>query len=498
MVGRPDGLPLPGTDSCRPPRQKLWQLSAAQLAGALSEELGADALLLEQRFARYAQPSQPFSNDPAVLGGSQLFVSELFAAVREATELAFQDPAKLEPCLATAPSSDCIRTLISNRGASAYRRPVTEAETAALVQFFEARVAEVGNLEAAKLVVRRLFGGREFLFRTEWGTVDAQSGMARLSANELADLTAFALTDAPPDGELRAAAATGALLQPAVLEAQVGRLLTSYATSPAVLRFFREWLGVDRTRFQLRPALKDREARVLQWLDEEFNMFLKHVVWEDTGQLHTIFDADYTFWSKTLADHYGLSFRPEDNPKLPTLDGRRGFLMEGAFLTNQAGATARGSFIRKQLLCQTVPEPPPGVETNFQLIEAEAEKQAGAQLSPRAIRAAHMTETRCSGCHSLLDPLGFPFDVYDNVGQIRSEWEGGFPIDTAGEIVGTASTNAKVASAQELVLKLAASPDVQDCFVNQAYAFVQGRYPEPTDSCYLESCVRTFERRLVT
>jgi hypothetical protein len=446
---------------------------------------GVDALAIEQRLARYAARSAPYSNDPSVLGASALFTAEYFAAVRDAVQAAFADPASLHACLAAPVDESCMRDVVQSFGARAYRRPLDATEVDELLAFFREQAEVVGESPAAQLVLRRMAGAHEVLFRREVGTVNEGSGSAQLTPHEVAELVAFTLTDGPPDAELNAAADAGTLLEKAVLEEHVKRLLTSAETAPGVSRFLAEWLELDRTRLASRPALGDGEERVLRWLETETKLFTEHVVWEDTGTLKTLLDADYTFWSSTLAKHYGLGYDPPGTPKLDTVDGRRGILMQGSFLTGHGGTTARGLFVRTKLLCQPVPDPPPGIEMNFETLQAEFEAEEGRELSPREVRARHMNDSACSSCHSAIDPLGFPFDSFDDVGLIRTSWEGGFPIDTEGEIVNTTSTDGKVADAAALVLRLAESRDVQDCFVTQLYSFVHGRTKLDDDVCYL-------------
>ena len=62
----------------------------------------------------------------------------------------------------------------------------------------------------------------------------------------------------------------------------------------------------------------------------------------------------------------------------------------------------------------------------------DAEMQE-AGLTLRQKLAAHAEKSVCAGCHSRIDPLGFPFDGYDDAGLPREDHDG-FSIDTAGRI----------------------------------------------------------------
>lgn len=495
---RPAGVPVAGSDRCRPPQERVWQLSPLQLASAVGQVApGIDARGVEARLARYAAVGAPFSNDPQILNASPLFATELVGVIRDAAEALAKSPAMLDPCLPAATAPGCIEGLVDRLGRSVLRRPVAREHRDALVAYHREIAGKHGAQTALVALLRRLLAAPDALFRSEVGALDPATGVARLTPFEVADLVAFTLTDAPPDAGLRAAADDGSLTDKAVLATHVRRLLAEAPAAQDVveastgaprritglMRFFREWLDVDRTRFASRPKLGGSEERVLRWLDNEPMMFLRHALWQDGGRLSRLLSADYTIYSNTLASIYGLPAGMYEGP-MPTQQGRRGLLMQAGFLTGHDSATDRGLFIRNRLFCQIIPAPP-NVDMNLEGLKAEAEAQEKRKIDPREIRRRHMADPACAGCHQQLDPLGFPFDAFDEVGAVRETWDG-FRIDTAGEILGTQRTDGKVTNAVDLVSKVAASPDVRDCFVQQLYAFVHGRRPGEEDTCYLD------------
>ena len=164
--------------------------------------------------------------------------------------------------------------------------------------------------------------------------------------------------------------------------------------------------------------------------------------------------------------------------------------MQSGFLTSHDGATDRGLFIRDRLLCQPVAAPD-DVDMNLEGLEQLLEDEEDTTLSPREIRARHLADPACSGCHLGIDPLGFPFDGFDDSGIPRDTWDG-FPIDLAGEIIGTETIDGPVFGAQELVTKLSTAPEVQDCFVQQVFEFVFGRPPGPDDACVVQAAQDAF------
>ena len=66
--------------------------------------------------------------------------------------------------------------------------------------------------------------------------------------------------------------------------------------------------------------------------------------------------------------------------------------------------------MREQFLCQHVPDPPPGVNTNLPPV-TEAKPQTN-----RDRMSEHATNPSCASCHKLIDPIGFGLEKFDAVG----------------------------------------------------------------------------------
>src|SRR5204863_7561992 len=99
---------------------------------------------------------------------------------------------------------------------------------------------------------------------------------------------------------------------------------------------------------------------------------------------------------------------------------RAGMLGQGLFLSitatpEDSSPTARGLFVREQFLCQHVPDPPAGVNTNLPPF-TEAMPQTN-----RARMSEHATNPSCATCHKLIDPIGFVLERFDAVGARREK-----------------------------------------------------------------------------
>ena len=66
----------------------------------------------------------------------------------------------------------------------------------------------------------------------------------------------------------------------------------------------------------------------------------------------------------------------------------------------------------------------------------EKENTAGQQAhSVRERLEEHRANPACSGCHKIMDPLGFAMENFDAVGRWRTTAESGSPIDASGELL---------------------------------------------------------------
>ena len=130
----------------------------------------------------------------------------------------------------------------------AFRRPVTDADLAPLMQFYaEGRKAGtfengIGNALTAML------SSAKFLYRTEPPPANAQPGtIYRLSDLELASRLSFFLWSSIPDDELLTLAEQRKLSEPKTLEAQVRRMLADPRSKTLTTNFAFQWLRVRDT-----------------------------------------------------------------------------------------------------------------------------------------------------------------------------------------------------------------------------------------------------------
>jgi hypothetical protein len=167
---------------------------------------------------------------------------------------------------------------------------------------------------------------------------------------------------------------------------------------------------------------------------------------------------------------------------------RAGFLTHASVLSvlakpDQSSPVHRGKFIRERLLCQTLPPPPNDVE-----IKPPAVRPG---IPTRRRFEQHSADPSCSGCHLLMDPIGFGFEHYDGVGLFR-ERDQGAPVDASGEILGSGDADGPFDGAVELAHRLAESEEVRSCVVMQWFRFGYGRAEQADDQCSMAELERAF------
>jgi hypothetical protein len=191
---------------------------------------------------------------------------------------------------------------------------------------------------------------------------------------ELASRLSFFLWSSIPDEELLRLAEQGRLDEPAMLQAQVERMLKDPKSRALVDSFATQWLRLRNLRSHSPIAHDfpnfDNELREAFRIETE--LFFGSIIREDRSVLDLL-NADYTYVNERLARHYGIPNVYGSHFRRVTLDPnspRRGILGQGSMQTVTSVATRtspvmRGKWVLENLLGAPPPEPPPGVEVNL-------------------------------------------------------------------------------------------------------------------------------------
>jgi hypothetical protein len=178
---------------------------------------------------------------------------------------------------------------------------------------------------------------------------------------------------------------------------------------------------------------------------------------------------------------------------------RAGVLTHPAWLAAHGGnfeddpsLVGRGKWIRESLLCQYVP-PLSSVKVAAMVGPRAPDKTARLRVH----EATEQPGSPCIACHKAMNPLGYPFEIYNHAGFLRSvEHDGSMPsgqsmLDNMPE----PGLNGPVTDAVQLSRKLADSSHVRQCFVRQSFRYFAGRNETRADACTLVKMDQAYSKK---
>ena len=367
---------------------------------------------------------------------------------------------------------ECAEVTMATFGERAWRRPLDEEEISVLVDISTEASGVLDDFyEGLVFGLSAVLQSPNFLFRTELGEVDPDSGDRRFSNYEMASRLSFFLWNTIPDEELLLAAAAEELTDDAGLLAQADRMMADERFEDGLREFFSDMLNLhelddltkDPTIFTHMSPEVGPSAR-----EETLLGILDNVMTED-GDYRDVFTTTKTFLDRKMASIYSVRAPAREGFAPTVLDdagGRRGLLGHASFLAMNShpvstSATLRGQFVREVLLCQYIAPPPSDVDTSI------PEPSATARTLRERV-AVHLEDAFCASCHQLTDPIGLGLEQFDGLGHFRLREEGA-EIDPSGELDGHAFSDA-----WELSDRIANHPSLTTCFTRTFMAYASG------------------------
>jgi Protein of unknown function (DUF1592)/Protein of unknown function (DUF1588)/Protein of unknown function (DUF1595)/Protein of unknown function (DUF1585)/Protein of unknown function (DUF1587) len=341
-------------------------------------------------------------------------------------------------CRPASGASDepCARKILSTLARRAYRRPVTEAEVATLLEFYRAGRSEGGFEAVIQRGLRRVLSAPNFLFRVEHEPANLPPGTPyQIDAIDLASRLSFFLWSSIPDDELLDLAVRGTLRNPVVLEGQVRRMLRDSRSHALVDNFANQWLKLGRLSGIVPDVdeFPDFDENLRDALQQETREFVASQLREDRSVIDLV-AANYTFVNERLARHYQIPRVYGSHFRRVTFDDgiRGGLLGQASILTatsypNRTSPVLRGRWLLETMLGAPPPAPPPDVP---------ALKENGAEGERHSVRErleVHRKNSGCAVCHVRMDPLGFSLENFDALGKWRTMSDGS-PIDASASL----------------------------------------------------------------
>lgn len=214
-------------------------------------------------------------------------------------------------------------------------------------------------------------------------------------------------------------------------------MLADPRSDALVQNFAGQWLHIRNVpTFHPSPELLfhfDDNLRLA--FERETEMFFESIV-RDNRSVLDLLDANYTFLNERLARHYGIPdvygvrFR---RVALPADSVRRGLLGQGSILTdtsrpNRTSPVLRGKWILENIFGAPPPAPPANVP------DLPEEKDPRKVVPMREQMAQHRANPVCAGCHAQMDQLGFALENFDAIGEWRTTYSSGAPVDASAKL----------------------------------------------------------------
>ena len=327
----------------------------------------------------------------------------------------------------------------------AYRRPVRPDEVDRLAKLVASELKNGERLDnAMRAAFQAVLCSKDFLYLVEGADTASASAAPKLNDWELASRLSYFLWNTMPDDDLFAAARSGSLRQPAVLRAQVKRMLAHPKSARFAETFPRDWLQL-RSVGMFPPDKKlypEYDAYLEKSMSGETKSFFRAVLAGNLS-LGEFLDSNWTMLNARLANHYGIPDISGDQFQRVALtpdSHRGGILTHAAILSLTSDGTRhrpvhRGKWLMESILGKSPPPPP----ANVPAIEPASTNAPKSTL--RLKLAAHKSDPNCAACHAKIDPLGLAFDNFDAIGRWRTEeilpvGTGANPkVDASGELV---------------------------------------------------------------
>lgn len=414
--------------------------------------------------------------------GAELYDEAAFSLARQA--LAPERRARWVACEpAGVRDDDCAGAALAKLGRRAWRRPLVDTELSRLVALAGRAAETLGDFYAGlEFGFAAVLGSPHFVYRVEVGE-------GRLDAFALASRLSFFLWNVGPDEALLDAAAAGRLDTAEGLRVEVERLAADPRVRAGVRAFFADLFELDRLgALSKAPELFPHFDETLgPSAREETLAGVERLVVDERGDYREVMTSRRTVVDGKLASVYNVRAPAREGfaeVMLPADGSRVGLLGQVSVLALQShpvstSATLRGKFVRKVLLCQTIPDPPAGVDTSIP-------EPSGMAPTLRDRIEEHLEAPECAGCHRVTDGIGLALEHFDGIGRFRVS-DNGHAIDATGDLDGVAFDGPV-----ELAAAIAAHPRFAPCVVERLYRYGLGREPSSGEAAMVEALAGRF------
>jgi hypothetical protein len=374
-------------------------------------------------------PGSNFSNNERAL----FMTSGLWSDYETAAETLSQQVARDATALSRVTGGTTVAaTFIRNFGRRAYRRDLTAAEETTYGTLFSsgATIFASGNAfaDGVQLVIETMLQSPYFVYRMESGTAGQP-----LTGYEAATKLSYLLRNTMPDTALLDAAKAGSLNTPDGIAAQAQTMLDAMPARTVFQRFHTELFGIDRyanieKNTTLFPRFNAAMATDLRTADVQL---FDYVYAQGLG-FKDLLLTPVAFVNQNTAPLYGMTATGTTFKQVMLGADRPGYFTRAGFLAYNGTLVdpdpiRRGVDVIRRVLGAVNFAPPPGI-----MIPPLPEVVPG-QTNRERVTAFTGKGTCGESCHgNYINPLGFAFENFDAMGQVRT-MDNGKTIDSTGE-----------------------------------------------------------------
>ena len=319
----------------------------------------------------------------------------------------------------------------------------------------------------------------QFLYRSE------DSGP--LDSYEIASRLSYFLWSSMPDEALFELANKEMLDDPRVLAQQVDRMLADEKAKSFVQNFAAAWLRLDKLGKMPPSEQFYRNLNVEQLMIEQVSRYFSDVV-TNNAPVSQLIDSQYVYMNEVLGkwiyrreDIRGSALR-----KIEISDPRLGgiFVLPGVMTATANGVDTspivRGAWVLENVLGSPPSPPPPDVEP------LPTDTREATTIREQLL--LHRKHEACNGCHRRIDPMGFAFENFDQIGR----WRDKYP--RSKDQINTSARMANGELLEDIVefkqMLLAREQEVTRCLAEKLLSYSSGRLMEPLDRGEVDRIVR--------
>jgi hypothetical protein len=391
-----------------------------------------------------------------------------------------QDPQGLGcPVSEFGTNAACTTAYLQSTTQQFFRGRVAAGDVESLVSLAQGVAGRSDGATALEYAVRAMALSPKAIYLTE-GLDRAGAGTVPepMSAEEAAAFLSFRIKKEPPSAQLLQALRQAGPLDEAKLRAAIDQQFTPAELTRGATELVASWLnvaalGTSTTKdTNKHPTFtKDFLVQLQQEMyDTLFSQFLS------TGaDMNRLFTEQVR--SNLLGDNSNALVAEFGRPGVLSLPG----LITSISAPEHTDLPKRGKFLVNALFCDGAQPPPPGIQF--------PELPPG--LTERQKFEAIEAQPGCGPCHTRINPLAYPMERYDEVGNPRALDDIGNMIDTSGAhaLVPGGPREFTYTDAADLGAKVAAHPLAHVCFSIQAFEYIaRRRAAAPTSTNRNDSC----------